>query len=361
MNKISKLLLLMVAAGISLGIVTSAEAKNKTRYKYYDLGTLGGRISWSTGINNWGHVVGVSETSAPYQFRAFVWAYNGMKNLGVLEADFISGAWGINDRGQIVGFSLNSAFERRAVLWDRTGTRELGNLGGTFADAFALNRQGEIVGQSTLPGESEEVAHAVSWTKKRIKDINPFDSDLSVALSINSRGEMVGTYVTSEGLLRAVWWTKKGVNELGTLGGEQSEAYWINDKGDAVGWCELPDGAWHACLWTSHGDTVDLGVNDGLYSEAYSINRHGEVVGTYYFDDELEEARAFVWSRKDGLRDLSDLTIDLPAGVHVAHANSINDFGWIAGTSSNFTACLLIPVRVSCREGKGHEQGKRNG
>lgn len=338
MNKISKLLLLMVAAGISLGIVTSADAKNKIRYRYYDLGTLGGDISWSTGVNNWGHVVGVSQTNTQNEFRGFLWTHNEMKNLGVLDADFISGAWSINDRGQIVGFSLNSAFERRPVLWDHAGIHELETLGGTYSDAFGINQHGEIAGWATLPDQGYEIIHAVLWNRRGVTNINPFQTDLSVASSLNSKGEIVGAYLDGE-FLRAVRWNKKGVELLGTLGGHESEAYWINDKGDAVGWCELPDGAWHACLWTSHGDTVDLGVNEGLYSEAYSINRHGEVVGTYYLDDELNQAWAFIWSRKDGMQDLSERTIGLPAGVHVAHATALTISAGLMGP-----AATLRPV-----------------
>ena len=332
--------------GVLISLCTASNSHaNKIRYHYIDLGTLGGQESWATGINNWGQVVGVSETKNRNEYRAFLWTHKKMKDLGILDGDFISGAWTINDRGQVVGFSLNSANERRPVLWDHSGLHELETLGGTYSDAFGINRHGEIAGWATLPDETDEIVHAVSWNKRGVTDMNPFQSDWSVASSINTKGEMVGAYLTSEGLLRAVLWNKQGVHKLGTLGGdEESEAYWINDKGEAVGWYELPGGAWHACLWTRHGDTVDLGALDGLYSEASSINDHGEVVGTSYFDDTLSTSRAFLWTKKHGMRDLSTL-VDLPDGVFVAYANSINDFGWIAGTSNLGTACLLIPYR----------------
>jgi probable HAF family extracellular repeat protein len=324
--------------------MASISYANKIRYHYIDLGTLGGQESWATGINNWGQVVGVSETKNRNEYRAFLWTHKKMKDLGILDGDFSSGAWTINDRGQVVGFSLNSAYERRPVLWDHSGLHELETLGGTYSDAFGINRHGEIAGWATLPDETDEIVHAVSWNKRGITDMNPFQSDLSVASSINTKGEMVGAYLTSEGLLRAVLWGKQGVRELGTLGGDESEAYWINDKGEAVGWCELPGGGWHACLWTPHGDTVDLGALDGLYSEAYSINDHGKVVGSVFLDKTLETSRAFIWTRKGGMQDLNTL-VDLPDGVLVAHANSINDFGWIAGTTDSGSACLLIPYK----------------
>lgn len=355
-------ILLILGVFILLCIPSNSDAKHlqQIRYRFIDLGTLGGTTSWSTAINNWGQVVGVSETEAG-EFRAFVWTWGKMKDLGVLDGDFISGAWTINDRGQAVGFSLNSAYERRPVLWDRSGLHELETLGGTYTDAFGINRHGEVVGWATLPNETDEIVHAVSWNKKEITDRNPFQSDLSVASSINTKGEMVGAYLTPEGFLAAVLWNKKGVYPLGTLGGDQSEAYWINDKGEAVGWCELPGGGWHACLWTPHGDTVDLGALNGFYSEAYSINDHGAVVGTSYLDETLETSRAFIWTRKGGMQDLNAL-VDLPDGVLVAHANGINDFGWIAGTSTNnlglYSACLLIPYKIG-KEKKDHRNSSK--
>jgi probable HAF family extracellular repeat protein len=344
MNNRTRIPILLLLGVFIFFCTASNSDANKIRYHYIDLGTLGGQESWATGINNWGQVVGVSETKNRNEYRAFLWTHKKMKDLGILDGDFSSGAWTINDRGQVVGFSLNSAYERRPVLWDHSGLHELETLGGTYSDAFGINRHGEIAGWATLPDETDEIVHAVSWNKRGITDMNPFQSDLSVASSINTKGEMVGAYLTSEGLLRAVLWGKQGVRELGTLGGDESEAYWINDKGEAVGWCELPGGGWHACLWTPHGDTVDLGALDGLYSEAYSINDHGKVVGSVFLDKTLETSRAFIWTRKGGMQDLNTL-VDLPDGVLVAHANSINDFGWIAGTTDSGSACLLIPYK----------------
>ena len=357
MNNRARILIpLFLGVFILLCGAANSDAKHlqKIRYHYIDLGTLGGTFSWSTGINNWGQVVGLSETETG-EVRAFVWIWGKMKDLGVLDGDSYSGAWSINDKGRVVGCS-GFGNERRPVLWDRSGLHELETLGGTYADAFGINRHGEIVGWGSYPGETYyQSSHAVSWNQEGIADMTPFQSDFSVASSINKKGEKVGGYVNadSDGFFRAVLWGKHGVRELGTLGGDESEAYWINDKGEAVGWCDLPEGGWHACLWTPHGDTVDLGALDGSDSAAFSINDHGDVVGTSYFyvdDNTLERSRAFIWTKKNGMQDLNTL-VDLPSGVIVAEGNSINDFGWIAGTavaegnSDLFTACLLIPYK----------------
>ena len=65
-----------------------------------DLGTLGGANSQAFGVNNRGQVVGSSETSTSGQ--AFLWQRGTMTGLGTL-AGGSSGATDINNRGQVVG------------------------------------------------------------------------------------------------------------------------------------------------------------------------------------------------------------------------------------------------------------------
>ena len=100
--------------GVLISLCTASNSHaNNIRYHYIDLGTLGGQESYGTGINNWGQVVGFSETENQGEYRAFLWTGVKMKNLESLDDDFVSVAWCINDRGQAVGFSLNYAYERR--------------------------------------------------------------------------------------------------------------------------------------------------------------------------------------------------------------------------------------------------------
>jgi probable HAF family extracellular repeat protein len=336
-------ILLILGVIISLFATANSDAKqtHQIRYRYIELGTLGGDYSWTTGINNWGQVVGVSELGNG-AYRGFLWTAKNkkMKNLGSLDDDLISSTWAINDTGLVVGFSLGLDSQRQAILWDDKGMHPLETLGGTDSDALGINRHGTIVGYSLT---SENLYRAAVWDSDGISALDTPEGLESWAWSINTKGDIVGAFITSGIYLRAVVWSKKGVRELGTLGGDESEAFSINDKGDAVGWCSLPENlGWHACLWDRNGDILDLGTAGGLNSAAYSINEHGQVVGAYFPGDSLDVTRAFIWSKKDGMRDLETLA-DLPEDVSLASANSINDFGWIAGTTVGDTACLLIP------------------
>jgi probable HAF family extracellular repeat protein len=81
-----------------------------------------------------------------------------MQDLGDLDG-LGSDAFGINERGDVVGFSQTST-GLRAVIWRAgTGMQALGTLGGTSA-ATAIDARGLVVGYSLTPMGS---VHAVAW------------------------------------------------------------------------------------------------------------------------------------------------------------------------------------------------------
>ena len=79
-----------------------------------DLGTLGGPNSKSRGINNRGEIVGYSLIAGNY--HAFLFSHGQMLDLGTLGGP-TSQAFGINDRGQIVGVSFSNSGTNHAFLF----------------------------------------------------------------------------------------------------------------------------------------------------------------------------------------------------------------------------------------------------
>lgn len=116
-----------------------------------DLGTLSGDIS-SRGdfINAAGTVVGASEGSGGV--RAFMWTQQtGMQPLASLSGSTYSEAFAINSAGQIVG-QAGSSLGTRAVLWNSSG--EILDLNDVvtgvpptlvLTGAFGINDKGQIV------------------------------------------------------------------------------------------------------------------------------------------------------------------------------------------------------------------------
>lgn len=116
-----------------------------------DLGMLPGDLhSRADHVNDQGMVVGASEGSGGV--RAFVWtSERGMEALGSLSGSTYSEAFAVNSSGQVVGQS-GSPLGTRAFLWTNTGgmidlNEHVPGLPTSvvLTGAFAINDRGEIV------------------------------------------------------------------------------------------------------------------------------------------------------------------------------------------------------------------------
>jgi len=127
------------------------------------LGTLGGTKSWAYGINDSGQVVGYSFTPNPYVFGDYViHAYlTGANGVGMTDLGTLGGtnsfAYGINASGQVVGSSnMTHDLNIHAFLYDGGAMMDLNYLltAGLDGDAFlysatAINDSGQIVAHSS--------------------------------------------------------------------------------------------------------------------------------------------------------------------------------------------------------------------
>jgi probable HAF family extracellular repeat protein len=125
--------------------------------KAIDLGNLGGKTGLAGGniaydINNRGQVVGNSDLPGDTTFHAFLWTWRtGMQDLGTLSGDVASVSISINDRGSVVGASLDANFNPRAFLWEKGLMSDLNALIGGDSPLYlltgcSLNSRGEITG-----------------------------------------------------------------------------------------------------------------------------------------------------------------------------------------------------------------------
>jgi probable HAF family extracellular repeat protein len=203
--------------------------------------------STAKGINNVGQVI---------LGGAVLWNKGQLITLGTLNGYAGSAANGINDAGQVVGYSVRSVSSpttssllSRGVLWQNRVPIDLGTLGGTCTSSGKPN---------TILARCE-------------------------ATSINNAGQIVGTSQTSNGQFHAFLRRNGSMGDLGTLGGKNSSALGINNGGIVVGTSETSTGESHAFVWYQ-GRMIDLNSllppNSGwVLNSATAINNKGVIVG----------------------------------------------------------------------------------
>ncbi len=323
-----KLILFILLAAV---LAFSAQSQSPP-YRLIDLGTLpGDDASGAFDINNLGQIVG---SSGPlWGGHAVLWENGTITDLGTLPLDDYSWARAINERGQIVGGSTGEY--PHAVLWENGTITELAMLpDDDSSTALGINARGQIIGTGGGPFNAP---HAVLWEKDTITDLGILDTwfddslpvgrlDFSHAYDINERGQIVGVSTTSAGV-HAVLWENGTITDLGTLPGDDySEARGINERGQIMGLSGTWDGqCCEAVLWES-GTITDLGIPITYYAEHYGINNRGQIVFTS-IQSHVGYDRAVLWD-KGTITDLGALAA--PASG-LSTAFGINDHGQIVG------------------------------
>jgi probable HAF family extracellular repeat protein len=297
-------------------------------YAVENLGTLPGdysSVAW--GINQFGDVVGWSV--GPTGPRAFIYTNaGGMTALPALAGRPVSTARAINGSGVIVGTASTSTSDiGHAVRWQSGVARDLGTLGaGDFSEARGVNATGTIVGSSHSDGGSILGVHAFRYTDASgMVDLTPAIDDAH-AEGINDAGQIVGW--RNE---RAFRLTGGTFTDLGVAAGfSGSFGYAINGTGQVAGHVISGTGNSEQIFRYTNGAMTILG-GLGEYNRAFGINAAGDVVGQGL--PVLGLKQGFLYTNANGMQGLNQL-IDPAAGWYILGATGINDAGQIVGWAS---------------------------
>ncbi len=288
-----------------------------TAYPAWNFGTgfVPGGIGWQSAPN--GQVV-VAGSQANQAWRM---TYNGVSWVPTALAHIaggsgVSGALGINPGGNAVaGFSRSSANIPKPVVWNTGVTQPFDLIGNLYlsaqGQAAAINASGVTVGDATgrffsspskrgfrTPGGTLVVLAAGD-------DLPPPTSSQSdaetVAVSINSNGQAVGTYKFSLEVDRGAFWSSRSGDVNPTANGlgawrspvsssvfdSKSYALGIADSGRIVGRSRSGSGSDRAVLRNGYLDSwKDLndrhfvhGAGGWVLQSATAINNTGYIVG----------------------------------------------------------------------------------
>ena len=256
---------------------------------------------------------------------AFVWRDGTLIDLGALNAVVKdSRAQGINDRGEVTGWSYPGDTGTPAFIARQETIAPIG-----LEDAYAINDAGQIVGFLTRVQNGEAVTAAVIWQAGQLTEL----AGLANPWNINQAGDVVGfSYV--DDFPQATLWKKGLATPLGMLAGAlSSDAFDTNANGQIVGvsYFAPPKSTTtyeRAFLWES-SRMVELprAASEHDSSTAYGLNDRGDVVGR----SGTEAYRAVLWL-KQSVHDLNDLVAaedPLKSYVTLIEAREINNRGQI--------------------------------
>jgi probable HAF family extracellular repeat protein len=282
----------------------------------------------------------------------------------------------INNRGWVAGFSLLTGNQsRHATLWRDGSILDLGTLGGSDKNSSVVwpvkNNRGIIAGISQTdepevlgenwscsaffsgPKQFGHTCLGFVWDSGVKRELLPLPGGHnSFATGADNIGQVVGwaengvhdpTCVAPQVLqFRPVIWGPgtEQIRDLPLIAGDTSGAATaINNRGQIVGISGICDqavgrySAKHAVLW-DNGGVVDIGnLGVELWNTPMAINNHGDIAGFFGTDPtdlDGNYLRGFVWSQKEGIREIAPL----PLTGHISsQANGINERGQVVGFS----------------------------
>lgn len=313
-----------------------------------DVGTLGGRSTYLTSLNDAGQVGGHSGHDEFDTLHAIRWTEaGGMIDAGPAQPNTNAEAHAINRDGHLVG-AVQRLVAPGFVFWQpyiwnqADGMADLFTVPDGPAKATLINDNGMVAG---FAGPGDRVFRAFAWTRADGKtDLGLGPGDSSVAV-INNAGEIAGaaTVSVNPSVNHAFVWSKRlGIRDLGTLGGTESFSIDMNEAGQVAGvWYGPQDH--RSFSWTRLRGMVDLGTLGGTFARTHALNDAGQVVGES--TTAAGALHAFAWTAARGIVNLNERIPAAPAGLVLSGALAVANNGYIVAMS-NAGPVLLKPGAV---------------
>ena len=177
------------ASGVMTGLAGTSTAR--------DISNSGLITGEALLLNNMGEQVG----------RAYSWNNGVLTNLGNLAGadEWGSDGHGINNAGQVAGTAQVEGLPgapTQPFLYSNGVMQDLGNQGGIYSNAWAINASGDVVGSVGLPANDvfPYIWHAFLYSGGVLQDLSSvIENGISSAYDLNNKGEAVGRADTDDG------------------------------------------------------------------------------------------------------------------------------------------------------------------
>jgi probable HAF family extracellular repeat protein len=292
------------------------------------LRSLGGQSSFGADTNERGDLLGASVDAAGNHL-AVVW-WRGQRSPTALGIDGASPI-AINEQGHVVGYAKDGFF-----LWRNGSVSYLRPRAGSSFTSPVINDRDQVAGTVT---DRAGVARTFLWQDGRMTTLSTPKGMNSRAVAINNQGQVVGTVARPDDATeQAVLWQNGRMTRLGTLGGAASIPTAINDRGQVSGNSAVAGSAEeHPFLWQNGRMTDLLAGTKATAGAVGDLNQAGMMTGTAKFGN--HDRRPVLW------RDGELIDIGLPG--HVGGASALNENGDVTGTTWPDPQGMAMPFRWS--------------
>jgi hypothetical protein len=159
-------------------------------------------------------------------------------------------AWGVNDKGNIVGFYTDSAgnYQGFEYLASTAAYSTISCSDWTNTRAYGINDAGAIIGD--VANSTTGPFSAMEYRSGKCTVFNYPKAAATYARGINKSGEISGFYTTTAGVTSGFEKTGSKYTSFSYPKSVASLAYHLNDSGQIAGWYEDSAGAFHGFVAT---------------------------------------------------------------------------------------------------------------
>lgn len=159
--------------------------------------TATGAIGIAFGLSDGGRIVGQAETADPDErvSRAFAYANGVAAGLVELGRGLSSSAQAVNERGQVAGFFEPARGRTHAFLFEGGEMRDLDTMNNAYSAAYGINDKGDVVGvMFSSPNDDDQAFIASGGSMYNLNDLldTREDWNLVEAWDINDAGQIAG-------------------------------------------------------------------------------------------------------------------------------------------------------------------------